>query len=283
MREEAKRKALLFVILALLAIALIAAGLPRLEFQPGMPLPGQQGGALVFSTPEDERVKAFPIHNVLKTVLALLLAAFLLYVLYRASRGVRWKDALALILRATLFIALVVGILLILLNSLPPSSQVVAVEPLPTPLPAIYSPLGEAPPLVLWLAVIGLAAAAVSLAMWFVRSNDQPVSALRLVELEAEKARLAILTGDELKNVIIHCYRQMGLALQQEQGIEREEYMTAREFERLLGAKGIPYEPVHQLTQLFEAVRYGAWLPGRDDDQNAVRCLDAIVRYSQGG
>ena len=79
--------------------------------------------------------------------------------------------------------------------------------------------------------------------------------------LEAEKAWQALITGLDLKDVIVKCYRQMSLALEKEQGIERKDFMTTREFENLLEAAGIPHDPIHQLTQLFEAVRYGNWQP----------------------
>jgi hypothetical protein len=72
----------------------------------------------------------------------------------------------------------------------------------------------------------------------------------------------------------------MGQALQQEQRIEREAFMTTGEFEVLLSAKGVPRDPVHQLTQLFDAVRYGRRQPASGENQRALQCLDAILAYS---
>jgi hypothetical protein len=71
--------------------------------------------------------------------------------------------------------------------------------------------------------------------------------------------------------------------LRQAQGIEMEAAMTAREFERLLEARGVPRPPVHQLTQLFEAARYGRRPPGADDERRARESLTAIVQYSRAG
>jgi hypothetical protein len=102
-----------------------------------------------------------------------------------------------------------------------------------------------------------------------------------ILELEAEKARQELKTGLGLKDVIIRCYRQMSLALAKEQGIEREDFMTTGEFENLLEATGVPHDPVHQLTQLFEAVRYGNWQSNPIDEQKAIRCLEAILLYSR--
>jgi hypothetical protein len=71
----------------------------------------------------------------------------------------------------------------------------------------------------------------------------------------------------------------MSLALAQEQRIERKDFMTTREFEHLLETAGVPYDPIHQLTQLFEAVRYGNWQPNPVDEQKAIQCLQAIMLY----
>jgi hypothetical protein len=73
----------------------------------------------------------------------------------------------------------------------------------------------------------------------------------------------------------------MSQALQKERGIEMEQTMTARDFESLLEARGIPRDPVHQLTQLFEGARYGHRQPGPDEEQKAFDCLNAIVQYSR--
>ncbi|HEX2992497.1 MAG TPA: DUF4129 domain-containing protein, partial [Anaerolineales bacterium] len=116
--------------------------------------------------------------------------------------------------------------------------------------------------------------------MWIFTSSRQP-RPIELVGLEAEKARQALKAGVSLKDVIIHCYREMSLALKQEQGIERKEFMTTGEFERLLKSAGIPHEPIHQLTRLFDAVRYGNWQPNAAEEQMAIQCLEAIMQYSR--
>jgi hypothetical protein len=101
------------------------------------------------------------------------------------------------------------------------------------------------------------------------------------VGLEAEKAWQELIAGVGLKGVIIKCYRQMSLALEKEQGIERKEFMTTGEFEDLLEAAGFPSAPLHRLTRLFEAVRYGNWQPNPLDEQNAIDCLGAIMLFSR--
>jgi Domain of unknown function (DUF4129) len=57
--------------------------------------------------------------------------------------------------------------------------------------------------------------------------------------------------------------------------------MTVREFEQLLETKGLPRDPVHQLTQLFEAARYSLRQFTPADEQTAFDCLSAIVQFSR--
>ena len=57
--------------------------------------------------------------------------------------------------------------------------------------------------------------------------------------------------------------------------------MTTGEFESLLESAGVPYGPVHQLTRLFDAVRYGNWQPNSADKHEAIQCLEAIMVYSR--
>ena len=146
--------------------------------------------------------------------------------------------------------------------------------------PVVTSPLGSAPPSLLWLVGIGLLIITVLVAMWMFTPVRQ-AGPLDLLGLEAERARQALISGVDLKDVIINCYRQMSLTMKQDQGIEREEFMTTGEFERVMESAGIPQEPIHLLTRLFEAVRYGHWQPDAVDEQQAIQCLEAIMVHSR--
>jgi hypothetical protein len=118
-------------------------------------------------------------------------------------------------------------------------------------------------------------------AIWIFNSTRTKMSVIDHVQIEASKAWQAILSGKDLRNVILTCYRQMTEALKQEQGIERQSYMTTVEFELSLIEEGIPSEPIHQLTRLFEQVRYGQGQPSQQDEKIAADCLGEIVRYCE--
>jgi hypothetical protein len=119
------------------------------------------------------------------------------------------------------------------------------------------------------------------LGIWVSKRRAQDRRAGDPVTVEAEYAIQALQQGLDFRNVIVQCYRQMSAALQKEQGIELENSMTAREFERLLEAKGLPRDPVHQLTQLFETARYSLRQFTPTDEQTAFECLCTIVQFSR--
>lgn len=282
MTHKNKRQLLFFLGLAAILFVLLASGLPRLELQAGMPLPDLNNGQVVLTAQEDEPLLVISINTFFLEFLLLLLIIALVYVLIQFARGANWKTIRS-ILKQVIVILIAICILVLLAILLLPRSESVVVNEmiLPTPTEAVRTPLGETPNLLIWLAGIGIFLVLLAGGVWLYRLNNRPPDQMSLLAQEAEKARLAILSGQNLKNVIFACYRQMGLALQQEQGLEREFYMTPHEFETLLQQAGVPYEPVHQLTTLFEAVRYGRWSPNATDEQKAIRAFEDIVDYSR--
>ncbi|MBA3073127.1 MAG: DUF4129 domain-containing protein [Anaerolineae bacterium] len=90
---------------------------------------------------------------------------------------------------------------------------------------------------------------------------------------EAENAIKAIEEGRSIENVIVYCYMRMSEIIIENRGIERESYITPREFETQLVTEGIPLFPVQQLTKLFEEIRYGKKIL---DHQAKLLALDSL-------
>jgi hypothetical protein len=279
MTSNTKRKSLILFGLVTVIIMIIAASLSRLELKPGMPLPSLQGGHVVAAPIEKEPAMAISINKFVVMLFVLILAGSMLYAIYKLLRGADWKSLISIV-KSMLIISLIVTGLMFLIMLLPKSGSAAPMEiPVGTPTPLVTSPLGEVPSLLLWLVGIGLLAICVLVGAWILKpSRPGPID---MVELEAEKAWQALRTGADLKDVIFRCYRQMSRALEQEKGIERKDFMTTGEFETLLKTAGLPYDPIHQLTLLFEAVRYGNWQPNSKDEQKAVQCLESIISYSR--
>lgn len=275
MPEDVKRRAILYLGLAVLLTILIAASLSRARFRPGLPMPVTDGQSLAVALPELPAIK-FQVNTFFFILFTFVLMVLILLTLYRLMRGTSWKR-LALDFCLYMLVAMAAfGAFALLIAALPRSA---GVAQLPAQLPdKVVAPLGPTPPLLLWLAGFVLLVGVIVLGGGFVLARPR-TRKISLLEAEAQKARQALLDGQELKDVILRCYQQMCLALQQEKGVERLVYMTTSDFERLLLEKGYPYAPTHRLTGLFEAVRYGHCQPGRSEEQAAITCLEAIIRF----
>jgi hypothetical protein len=281
MTGSVKHKTLIFLGLVTIITMIIAVSLPQLELQPGMPLPRLENDQVVIPPAGAGPFGAISVDRFIIAFALILAAASVLHMIYRLLRGAKWRNLIAFIWQ-TVVIGLILGVFVFLIMLLPKSESSAVMElPVPTPDPPVTAPLGSVPPLLLWLVGIGLLVTGIFVAIWTFGSLANRATTIDIVGLEAEKAWQELKAGLGLKDVIIKCYRQMSLALAEEQGIERKESMTAREFESLLEAAGVPYDPVHQLTQLFEAVRYGHWQPNPIDEEKAIHCLEAIVLYSR--
>ena len=278
MTYSAKRKALIFLGLVMVITMIIAASLPQLQLQPGMPLPSLSNGQVKAAQAKEDQFVFMSANQFIVILIGLIVAITTLYSMYKLLRGADWKNIVATA-RSMLFISLLVCGILLLIMMIPGSESSTQVEmPPQTPEPLVTSPLGAAPPVLLWVVGIGLLIMTALAGMWIITSRQpKPID---LVGLEAERAWQALKTGLDLKDVIIKCYHQMSLALEKDRGIEREDFMTTGEFEHLLETAGLPYDPIHQLTQLFDAVRYGNWKPNPADEQKAIQCLEAIMVYS---
>jgi hypothetical protein len=281
MTSYLKRKTLFLFGLVILIMVMIAASLPNLELQPGMPLPSLEDNRVVVVQAEEQPLEAVSINTFFIVLVVLMLVGTMLYALYKLLRGADRKSIFVLI--RSMFVVGLVTISVSYLILLLPKSEISAPAELllPTAEPPVTAPLGAVPPLLLWLVGITLLALSLLVGVWIFVSS-RPVKPITLIGFEAEKAWQALKTGLNLKEVIIQCYRQMSLAVEKEQGIERKNFMTTGEFENLLEAAGIPREPIHQLTRLFEAVRYGNWEPNPTDEQRAIQCLEAIMLHRRG-
>lgn len=124
------------------------------------------------------------------------------------------------------------------------------------------------------LILVGMVAAMI----WVIASRRQPpASDMQALADEAQLAINTIQSGGRLEDAITHCYREMCNVLQKERGIERSVAMTPSEFEQVLQGKGMPKQAVHQLTHLFEDIRYGSKPAGPREEQIAIDSLTAIV------
>jgi hypothetical protein len=285
--DRTRRRVVLLAGLAIVAVALLAAGLSSLELTPGnlparllLPTEASAGQERAFTQELLDLI--IVVLGILTVVLVALLAV---YLIVTADARVRILIALGLLGW------LVVLYLVSQANPPPPGQAMQPVTPAgPTPLPATALPPGAALPTVeldlrppgwlVWLGAIGLAllgAGAMAGIAWLVWSqSQQPPAQLTQLAEKAEWALSALEAGADLDDTIMRCYFEMGQILKRQRGIVRGEAMTPREFERGLRGSGLPQEAVDQLTGLFEQVRYGSGIPGEREERQAMTCLAAI-------
>jgi len=276
--RQTQKQTLFLVGFALLAVLLIAAGLPYLKLEPGLPIPG---AASQPDTPTQAQSAAPAVESVglplLKGSLALAICLLLPYILYLLLCRADWKKIarLALILVACVAVFLLIPSFLPAAPTTLPPEQGKAGQ---TGLTYSIAPIGSPPPSLIWLVGAGLLVLLAAGGVYFYRRSLRLPAIDPLLD-EAEQAVRALQAGQDLKSVILRCYLQMSLALQAQAGLERGPDMTPREFESLLAARGVPAAPVRQLTRLFEAVRYGHVPLGAPEEEAAVDSLTAITRF----
>ena len=234
------------------AVILIAAALPNLEFEPGVPLPSA-AGRMDFAAPAPAPSTTFSANSL---VAAMLIVLVLLLALAVGQALVR-DGSRETILRGVLVViaAFVLGstalILLVACLRIPIKVDPATIQPAQIGSLVDGPPLESPPAELVWLVLIGLGAAVVLASVWALGARGRVIVA-DPVKAEAERALQDLMEGVDFKNVVVRCYAHMSTALQQERGIKLEGAMTARDFERLLAARGLEPGPVHELTQLLE-------------------------------
>lgn len=285
-------RGLLLAGLALLALIGLAATLNTLELSPGSTMPFWDMRPQLFDPtfPEGWQRAAMAVLRAMLLVMWLLLPIFLLLMIF--SKRFRKQFLRDMIFYVPILIALYMMYrargsaapvpaedLLgegFNLGELQPSLADSAAAPVFTPPdPAVTN-------LLTTLIAIGLVAAVAAVGWHFYRrSKARALEPLRSIHQEAQAALDELEAGGDLRDVIMRAYLQMSEALARFRNIHRDHDMTPHEFETYLTSRGLPSAPVHQLTELFERVRYGAAVPGRADERAAVSSLSAIVAAIQ--
>src|SRR5208337_4867093 len=93
MSPATRRRALVFLLVSLILIVLIAAGLPHLTFTPGMPLPSFVSGNVALPSAEASSVGQ-PLGAFAGILCLIILAAFVVFLIVQAVRGVPWKKVM---------------------------------------------------------------------------------------------------------------------------------------------------------------------------------------------
>ncbi|MHC1781326.1 MAG: DUF4129 domain-containing protein [Anaerolineaceae bacterium] len=274
---QKRAQALLYLSLVFVGLLILAGGLPNLEFQPALPIPGAEGqtGAALPST-GGAAARGVSLQMLLQTSLGLGFIFLLVLLIFSLVRKANLKKLVQLAagLAAVILLMVLVGLLRL------PQPEAAPIELEQTPPAAaaqtfLIAPIGDPPAGLMDLVLAAVLVSAASLGGWLLYRALRPATEDPLGR-ETAAALRAIEEGQDLRDVILTCYLQMTKAVQTGRGLERDESMTPREFEELLGGRGVPADPIHRLTALFEKVRYGHVATDSRDEQEAVDCLNAI-------
>jgi hypothetical protein len=276
-----RTKQIVSILLAtvLVAILLLSATLSGLQLQAGTPFPGSGGnqssnpGIPFLVSTESAALPA------LEVIVGVLLVAMMVHVAVKLTGTVKFRNALRAI-GAILLLFILISILPLVLPGKPTISAdnaPISTSSLPPTYPV--SPLGEPPPVFAWLAAGGILLGISLLTIQLLRRRPKPMNAADSLLQDAEEALRALRAGKDFPSVIIRCYLQMSEVLRTERRWERQGSMTVREFQDWLELRGIPAEPVHQLTSLFEKARYSKEQIDDEDEKLGPECLEQIIQY----
>jgi len=137
MTGHTKRKSFLLLGVVILITMMIAANLPQLEFQPGMPLPRLENGQVVAVPIEEEQAVSISAPTFIFVLIALILTTVTLYLMVQLFRGADWKS-ISDALRPLLVVSVVVACIVFLFTLFPGSGSYTPVRfPVPTPGPVV--------------------------------------------------------------------------------------------------------------------------------------------------
>jgi len=278
MKPLSRRQALILLSISLFGMLLFSMALPNLKLLAGRPIPGAQE---IFEF-EPETVSPHPsTHSTIpQPILILGMAIFALVFLFLVIDLAK-KVKIKVILLCLAGLAALELILFLLYQVGTPAGETAAPASvtLATPKPEHFTvqPLGNPPEsFTRWIIAV-VALLAVALLVWmFIMAVRPRLTRNNDLNRSTAAAIKALEDGQDLSDVILRCYKEMSDFLNNSRGIEREESLTPREFEVALLELGLPARPVHEITRLFELVRYGEKPLGEVDRENAIASLREI-------
>ncbi len=277
----------------LLALLLLASSLNALELAEGKPVPlGEMAPTFANSAENENLLSIFMIvFRVLMIIVWILIPIYIVYLIISKEARKRFLRDMVTLLPILFFLYWLTSSDLMqnregeesgLLGINQPMDEGVFEQP---PAMPVFQPPPDWVTTVTSLVLAVALTAIVALIIFTVwrRNRRKEELPLQKIERRAQDALDDLAAGGDLREVIQRCYFQMIDVLHEYRNIQRDRDVTPHEFERLLARHGLPPDPVHQLTMLFEQVRYGAHQPGRQEERLAISSLSAIVSACQRG
>jgi hypothetical protein len=266
--------------IAIGAMILLSAGISELELQPGQPLPRFRDGDGA-TGPLPRILDSALTRHIVGWIYALAFLLIPFSIVYLIISPKARRRAIK-----TLFLVFCLAALLLLYPRRPaPEEQAQSQPPPDLSMGGVVAPavefMANPPQWAVLGTAIGLAlllAAGLVGIFWIMwQRGRRPESPLAQLAEQAEGAIGALQAGADLRDTVMRCYFEMSRVLREQRGIRRDVAMTPREFEQYLAEEGLPEKQVGRLTRLFEMVRYGAKVVGKQEELEAIDCLTAIL------
>lgn len=280
---QLRRNMMVYLTLATICMVILSTSLTGLVFQPGLPIPGADSSPSTHASTGATEPQTLEVGKALQFPFAISFGVILLVILLSLGKKVDFRQIAKWV--ACLLVVAFVSVLLNQIKFNLPVTPAGNSQEADLPPSVVYdiAPIGDPPQHLYSLVLIFILLAAAVLVAVIIAHAMQRVKADDAIGAEASEALRAIKEGADLRNVIYRCYLQMVKIASEKRGLTREESATPREFERYLVSKGIPDLPIHQLTGLFEKVRYGGKALDSEDEETAVACLTAIHAACESG
>jgi hypothetical protein len=280
---QLRRNMMVYLTLATIGMVILSTSLTGLVFQPGLPIPGADSSPSTHASTGATEPQTLGVGKALQFPFAISFGVILLVILLSLGKKVDFRQIAKWV--ACLLVVAFVSVLLNQIKFNLPVTPAGNSQEADLPPSVVYdiAPIGDPPQHLYSLVLIFILLAAAVLVAVIIAHAVQRVKADDAIGAEASEALRAIKEGADLRNVIYRCYLQMVKIASEKRGLTREESATPREFERYLVSKGIPDLPIHQLTGLFEKVRYGGKALDSEDEETAVACLSAIHAACESG
>ncbi len=274
MSNNKKKGALIFLILGLIAIIPLASGLSSLKLLPGQQFTLDSGADETGD--EEEIIDDEPPNGITSPLVRnALLALLIVFVPAGLIVAIRSPELFKEILKRDLRLFLFFLAGFYLFRQLQLNGFFDRPEEGPAATALSIPALIQNPTVMMGFALGFLLLGTMVFSFWQLWRRFSPLLSVSQI---AQEAIEDIQAGSDLRNAIVRCYFEMCRALQGVGRLERSKATTPRELARQLESAGIAGEYSQRLTRLFEKVRYGAETLGKNEEQEAIICLQAIVQ-----
>jgi hypothetical protein len=279
---------ILLVLTGIIALGALASGIRDMEFRDPDPFYIEWPTAAGSSFKEVvQQMEALPIEQIIMFWGVILV--FTIIIIMLINPKYRWKILMAVIRAAIFFIMLTWALKAIARNAdLTLFTANAIAQNATTNLNNVDLPKYTPPAEIPWLSyfvslAITLGVAFLGWWLWNLGTRPHSSTIRQNIANIARDTLDHIAGGMDFGDTVTTCYVRMNNAVQDVRGLQRQEGMTPSEFAARLEAAGLPGEPVHRLTMLFEAVRYGAKKPGELETRDALTCLNDIIAACGAG